>query len=83
MDQTEKNSVRAYVFRFTLELGQCGMQAACLKCAKTCREQTQQRAPLVDRLVGEDQDRIRDRQPDRLRGSEIEDHVELRGLFHG
>ena len=39
--------------------------------------------PLVDRLVGEDQDRIRDRQPDRLRGSEIDDHVELRGLFHG
>ena len=26
-----KNSVRAYVFRFTLELGHCGMQAACPK----------------------------------------------------
>ena len=39
--------------------------------------------PLVDHLIGEAQDRIRDRQPDRLRGSEIEDHVELRGLFHG
>jgi hypothetical protein len=51
--------------------------------AKTCREQMQQRAPLVDHLAGEDQDQIRDRQPDRLRGSEIEDHVELRGLFHG
>src|SRR5262245_25671935 len=36
-----------------------------------------------DDLVGEDKDRIRDHQPDRLRGSEIEDHVELRGLFHG
>jgi hypothetical protein len=41
------------------------------------------KAPLLDHLIGEDKDRIRDRQPDRLRGSEIEDHVELRGLFHG
>ena len=37
---------------------------------------------LFDELVGEDMDRIRDRQPDRLRGSEIEDQVELRRLFH-
>jgi hypothetical protein len=29
--QTEKNSVRAYVFRFTLELGHCSMHSACLK----------------------------------------------------
>src|SRR5229473_4779390 len=29
--QTEKNSVRAYVFRFALELGHCSMQSACLK----------------------------------------------------
>jgi hypothetical protein len=29
--QTEKNSVRAYVFRFALELGHCPMQWACLK----------------------------------------------------
>jgi hypothetical protein len=43
----------------------------------------QQKAPLVDHLVGEDQDRIWDREPDRFRGSEIEDHVELCGLFHG
>src|SRR5216684_3551025 len=26
-----KNSVRAYVFRFALELGHCSMQSACLK----------------------------------------------------
>jgi hypothetical protein len=28
---TEENSVRAYVFRFTLELGHRSMQSACLK----------------------------------------------------
>jgi hypothetical protein len=31
MGQTEKNSVRAYVFRFTPELGHCSPQSACLK----------------------------------------------------
>jgi len=31
----------------------------------------------------QEKDRIREREPDRLRRSEIEDHVELRGLFHG
>ena len=31
MGQTEKNSVRAYVFRFALELGHCSTQSACLK----------------------------------------------------
>jgi hypothetical protein len=30
MGQTEKNSVRVYVFRFALELGHCLMQSACL-----------------------------------------------------
>ena len=33
-------------------------------------------------IGGEDKDRIRDRKPDRLCGSEIEDQVELGGLFH-
>ncbi len=31
LGQTEKNSVRAYVFRFALKLGHCSMQSACLK----------------------------------------------------
>jgi hypothetical protein len=31
MGQTEKNSVRAHVFRFALELGHCSTQSACLK----------------------------------------------------
>jgi hypothetical protein len=29
--QIEKNSVRAYVFRFALELGHCSTLSACLK----------------------------------------------------
>src|SRR6267378_7746494 len=29
--QTEKNSARAHVFRFALELGHCSTQSACLK----------------------------------------------------
>ena len=31
LGQTEKNSVRAYVFRFAPELGHCATQSACLK----------------------------------------------------
>jgi hypothetical protein len=31
MGQTEKNSVRAHVFCFALELGHCSTQSACLK----------------------------------------------------
>jgi hypothetical protein len=34
MGQTEKNSVRANVFRFALKLGHCSMHSACLKSAK-------------------------------------------------
>ena len=39
--------------------------------------------PLVDHVRSENEDRIRDRQTDHLGGSEIKNHVELRGLFHG
>ena len=39
-------------------------------------------APLFDHVVGEAKDRIWDRQPDFPRGSEVDDQVELRGLFH-
>jgi hypothetical protein len=31
LGQTEKDSVRAYVFRFALKLGHCSMHSACLK----------------------------------------------------
>src|SRR5712691_8220299 len=31
LGQTEKNSARAHVFRFALELGHCSTQSACLK----------------------------------------------------
>jgi len=35
MGQTEKNSLRAHIFRFALELGHCSTLLACLKRAKT------------------------------------------------
>ena len=35
LGQTEKNSLRANVFRVTPESGHCFMQSACLKCART------------------------------------------------
>src|SRR5260370_38320293 len=35
MGQTEKNSVRAYVFRFALKLGHRSTHSACLKGAKS------------------------------------------------
>src|SRR5260370_42293099 len=35
LGQTEKNSVRAYVFRFALKLGHCLMHSACLKGANS------------------------------------------------
>ena len=38
MGLTEKNSVRAYVFRFALELGHCSMQSGCLKRATSGSE---------------------------------------------
>jgi hypothetical protein len=38
MGQTEKNSVRANVFRVTPESGHCSMQSACLKGANNGRD---------------------------------------------
>ena len=40
MGQTEKNSVRAYVFRFALELGHCSIQAALRICARLGHQAT-------------------------------------------
>ena len=45
--QTEKNSVRAYVFRFALKLGHCSVHEVCLKGAKS------RYRFLFDHLVGE------------------------------
>jgi hypothetical protein len=52
-DQTEKNSVRAFVFRLALELGHCSMQSACLKRAINGSRQpycmsTRRRATFAD-----------------------------------
>src|SRR5712691_6829012 len=41
------------------------------------------RPPSVNDLIRAPQERWRDRQPDRLRGSEIYDQLELRGLLDG
>src|SRR6266481_6357043 len=35
LDQTEKNSIRAYVFSFALNLGHCSTRSACLKGARS------------------------------------------------
>ena len=57
----------------------CLMSAKCQSRHFALRKTTS----LFDHLVGEGKDRIRDRESDRLGGSEIEDHVELRSLFNG
>jgi hypothetical protein len=45
--QTEKNSVRAYVFCFALKLGHCWMHSACLKGARSGH-----RPDSFDHLIG-------------------------------
>jgi hypothetical protein len=48
LGQTEKNSVRVYVFRFAFELGHCSTQSACLKGAISgCRG-----CGLLDQIAG-------------------------------
>src|SRR6266568_8339939 len=46
LGQSEKNSVRVYVFRFAPELGHCSTQSACLKRARLGSRATQSRLPL-------------------------------------
>jgi hypothetical protein len=80
--QTEKNSVRAYVFRFALELGNCSMQSACLK-----RGHEQTHAPhltnaLFNQLVGAIEQLSWDSQAKRLSGVEIDDQLEFCGLLN-
>ena len=48
--------------------------------AKTGREQIQQ-TKLFDHPVGADQEGLGDGQPERLRGSKVDDEIELTGLF--
>jgi hypothetical protein len=53
MGQTEKNSVRANVFRFAPELGHCWMQSACLKRARPGSARPQESRPygrLIDAM---------------------------------
>jgi hypothetical protein len=46
----------------------------------TGREQMQQKK-LFDHPVGADQEGLGDGQPERLRGSKVDDEIELNGLF--
>jgi hypothetical protein len=50
--QTEKNSVRAYVFGFTLSTGHCSAQSTLRIWAMIETRAPQQTAPLANRLVG-------------------------------
>jgi hypothetical protein len=49
---TEKNSVRAYVFRFAPELGHCSVQSACLKCARNPDVKRARCGPRRDPYLG-------------------------------
>src|SRR6266487_3717066 len=79
--QTEKNSVRAYVFRFALELGHCSTQSALRICATTGL--TQRSKKLLDHLV-RGRDKIGwKRKPKGAGSTEIDDEIELRGGVDG
>ena len=58
-------------------------RSECRRCANRVISHCGKTTSLFNRLVGEGKDRIRDCEDDRLGGSEIEDHVELRSLFNG
>src|SRR3981081_4487418 len=47
--QTEKNSVRAYVFRFASEFGHCSTQSACLKGASNGLDRAPQETASLSR----------------------------------
>jgi hypothetical protein len=51
--------------------------------AKTGCEQSQQAAPLVDHLVGSQQERFRDCRPQRLGGGQVDDEIALVGCSTG
>jgi hypothetical protein len=57
--QTEKNSVRAYVFRFALELGHCSTQSACLKGASFGLMHRSKQLKLFDHFVGAGEQKMR------------------------
>src|SRR5258708_40187345 len=64
--QTEKNSVRAYVFRFTLKLGHCSMHSACPKSANRTSRTS------FDHLIGAGEQRGWNGEAERLRRLEID-----------
>src|SRR5260370_29195024 len=64
--QTEKNSVRAYVFRSTLKLGHCAMHSACPKSANRTSRTS------FDHLIGAGEQRGWNGEAERLRRLEID-----------
>jgi hypothetical protein len=74
--QTEKNSVRAYVFRFAPEVGHCAIQSACLKRAKLGH------CGLFNQLVGASDQSGRYFEAERLRCFQVNRENELGGLFN-
>src|ERR1700694_504288 len=74
--QTEKNSVRAYVFRFALELGHCSMQSVCLKRA------TSGSRSLFNHLVSAGNNRIWNAQAKRCCRFEVQGKFESDRLFN-
>ena len=86
LGQTEKNSVRAHVFRFDLELGHCLTQLACLKRVSNCPEEThapQQLPALFDHLVGAQQERFRYREASALAALRLMTSSNLVGVSTG
>ena len=78
--QNEKVSQRAFLDCCTQESGRSFERGERQLRAKTGREQMQQKK-LIDHPVGADQEGLGDGQPERLRGSKVDDEIELTGLF--
>jgi hypothetical protein len=76
MGQTEKNSVRAYVFRFAPELGHCSMESAFPKRVRFGLMHRNS-GELLDHLIRVRQQHWINIEPKRLRSLKIDDQVKF------